>query len=186
MTLISGGTMPAAAAATAPRRACNLSLRRSSISAAPLNLGTNTGFKGGTSVAAAVGCCCCCCSCGGGEMAMAITVAVVVVVLAVLALPASRSLFSRDDNGLEMARRRPLTPIPSAPVRDGPRIVCECLSPVAPGNPDMLRGRDVGPSASSGHLALSASEAAVTYGLVRKEGLKEMRRGPYGSSTLRR
>jgi len=124
------------------------------------------------------------------------------VVLAVLVLPTSRSLLllSRDANdlGAAAARRRPLTPIPSAPVRDGPRIVCECLSPVAPGNPDILRGRDAGPSASSGesgglggvvssgHFAVSASEAAVTYGLLGKEGLKEMRRGPYGSSTLRR
>jgi len=129
---------------------------------------------------------------------MDMAIAVGFVVLAVLVLPASRSLLSRDATSLGTARRRPLTPIPSAPVRDGPRIVCEYLSPVAPGNPEMLRGREAGPSASSGesgglggvvssgHFAVSASEAAVTYGLVGKEGLKEMRRGPYGSSTLRR
>lgn len=69
--------------------------------------------------------------------------------------------------------------MPSAPVRDGPKIVCVYLSLVAPGKPDMLRGRDAPPDdaappsdssgesgglggeVSSGHFVASASEAAV-------------------------
>ena len=53
----------AAAAAATPPRACSLRLRRSSISSAPLNLGTNTGFAGGASVAVET-----CCSCRGGDL----------------------------------------------------------------------------------------------------------------------
>lgn len=67
--------------------------------------------------------------------------------------------------------------MPSAPVREGPRIVCVYLSLVAPGKPEMLRGRvpDAAPEpsdssgesgglggvVSSGHFVASASEAAV-------------------------
>ena len=84
--------------------------------------------------------------------------------------------------------RRPPTPIPNTPVRVGPKIVCECLRPVAPGNPEMLRGltapteADPPPaplplplspsessgesgglegSPSSGHFVVSAREAAA-------------------------
>jgi hypothetical protein len=138
------------------------------------------------------------------------------VVLAVVVLvPTESSSRSRaeakdpvredDDDGLETCLRRPLTPIPNAPVREGPKIVCVCLRPVAPGKPEMLRGLvvpvpaevgsppllpppssdssgesgglgDVAPS--SGHFVTSAREAAVMYGFVGNVGLKEIKRGP--------
>jgi hypothetical protein len=216
-TLISGAavaatpaappTAAAAAAAAAPRRASNLSLRRSSISAAPLNFGTKTGFKGGgggggPSVAIAEACCCSCCSTRGGDLDITEALAVAGV-LAALVPTGSRSLFSWSCTLLAVAidpacdrfetwcLRRPLTPMPNAPVRDGPKIVDEYLSPVAPGKPDMLRGlafplppppEEVGPPSpplplppselsgeigglgimpSSGHFVESAREAAV-------------------------
>jgi hypothetical protein len=63
----------------------------------------------------------------------------------------------------------------SAPVREGPRIVCAYLSLIARGKPEMLRGRvpDAEPSdsagesgglggvISSGNFVAPASEAAV-------------------------
>lgn len=113
----------------------------------------------------------------------------------------ARDLVCDDDDGLETCLRRPLTPMPNAPVREGPKIVCVCLRPVAPGKPEILRGLMVPaeagsplppPSASespgesgglgdvpsSGHFVTSAREAAVMYGFVGKVGLKEIRRGP--------
>jgi len=71
--------------------------------------------------------------------------------------------------------------MPKAPVREGPKIVCVYLSFVAPGKPDILRGRmpdadppslppssdssgesgGLGGEASSGHLVVSEREAAV-------------------------
>jgi hypothetical protein len=93
--------------------------------------------------------------------------------------------------------------MPNAPVREGPKIVCVCLRPVAPGKPEMLRGLVVPEEAgssppsppppsessgdrgglwevmpSSGHFVASAREAAVMYGFVGNVGLKEIRRGP--------
>jgi len=56
--------------------------------------------------------------------------------------------------------RRPPTPIPSTPVRDGPKIVCECLRPVAPGNPEMLRGLAAPTEADPPPLPLSPSESS--------------------------
>jgi len=145
---------------------------------------------------------------------MIVLFAVDVVLLSVVALvpTASRSrsrswaeardpLRDDDGDGLETCLRRPLTPMPNAPVREGPRIVCVCLRPVAPGKPEMLRGLVVpteagsplplpspsespgesgglGDMPSSGHFATSAREAAVMYGFVGKVGLKEIRRGP--------
>jgi len=69
--------------------------------------------------------------------------------------------------------------MPNAPVLEGPKIVCVYLSFVAPGKPDILRGREpdpepppppsdssgesggLGGEASSGHLTVSEREAAV-------------------------
>jgi hypothetical protein len=76
--------------------------------------------------------------------------------------------------------------MPNAPVLEGPRIVCVYLSFVAPGKPDILRGRmpfaeplplplppppfpsdssgesgGLGGETSSGHLTESESDAAV-------------------------
>jgi hypothetical protein len=76
--------------------------------------------------------------------------------------------------------------MPNAPVLEGPKIVCVYLSFVAPGKPDILRGRvpdaeplplpppppplpsdssgesgGLGGEASSGHLTTSEREAAV-------------------------
>ena len=139
-------------------------------------------------------------------MLIALAVAPVVVLLIALTVvspsPDSIDTVCREEDSAVAARRRPPTPMPSAPVRDGPRIVCVYLSLVAPGKPEMLRGRvpdaaappsdssgesgGLGGAASSGHFVASASEAAVMYGLVAKEGSKEMRRGPYGSSAMLR
>jgi hypothetical protein len=137
---------------------------------------------------------------------MLIALAVVPVVVVLVALnvvsPSPDSIDTVCSEDSAAARRRPPTPMPSAPVRDGPSIVCVYLSLVAPGKPDTLRGRvpdaaappsdssgesgGLGGTASSGHFVASASEAAVMYGLVAKEGSKEMRRGPYGSSAMLR
>lgn len=165
-------------------------------------------------------CCCCCCSCsiscccGGVDLDTNVVFAVPVNVVptVVVLVPTESRSRSRaeakdsvrdDDDGLETCLRRPLTPIPNAPVREGPKIVCVCLRPVAPGKPEMLRGLvvpvevgsppllpppssdssgesgglgDVAPS--SGHFVGSAREAAVMYGFVGNVGLKEIRRGP--------
>jgi len=147
---------------------------------------------------------------------MIVLFAVDVVLLTVVALVPTESRTSRsrswaeardplrddDGDGLETCLRRPLTPMPNAPVREGPKIVCVCLRPEAPGKPEMLRGLVVpaeagyplplsppssessgesgglGDMPSSGHLFASAREAAVMYGFVEKVGLKEIRRGP--------
>jgi hypothetical protein len=107
-----------------------------------------------------------------------VVVMVVLIVLVVVSPPSSSRADSSDtvcEDSLESPRRRPPTPMPSAPVREGPRIVCVYLSLVAPGKPEMLRGRvpDAEPSdssgesgglggvVSSGHFVASASEAAV-------------------------
>jgi hypothetical protein len=137
----------------------------------------------------------------------AVDVVLLTVVAVVLLVPiASRSrsraeardpLRDDDDDGLEICLRRPLTLMPNAPVREGPKIVCVCLRPVAPGNPEILRGLMVpaevgspspsesseesgglGDMPSSGHFVASAREAAVMYGFVGKVGLKEIKRGP--------
>lgn len=81
---------------------------------------------------------------------------------------------------------------------EGPSIVEVYLRPLAPRGLETLRvcvdpsggssgeSGGLGGDANSGHLLTSAREATLIYGLVEKEGLKEMRREPYGSSTLRR
>jgi hypothetical protein len=69
--------------------------------------------------------------------------------------------------------------MPIAPVLEGPKIVCVYLSFVAPGKPDILRGRvpdaepprpssdssgesgGLGGETNSGHLVVSEREAAV-------------------------
>jgi len=148
------------------------------------------------------------------DMNVVFAVPVDVVPTVVVLVPTESSSRSRaeakdpvrddDDDGLETCLRRPLTPMPNAPVREGPKIVCVCLRPVAPGKPETLRGLDVPAEAgsplplplpppsessgdsgglgdvmpSSGHFVTSAREAAVMYGFVGKVGLKEIRRGP--------
>jgi hypothetical protein len=138
--------------------------------------------------------CCCCCSWRGGDLDVIVVVLVVptvlvivlvivlvVVLVIVIVVSPSPSPYDSSDtvceeDRLASPRRRPPTLMPSAPVREGPRIVCVYLSFVAPGKPEMLRGRvpdaeepsdssgesgGLGGKASSGHFVASASEAAV-------------------------
>jgi hypothetical protein len=109
-------------------------------------------------------------------LAVVVLIVEPVVVLVTVVSPSPDSSDTVCEDSLaESPRRRPPTPMPIAPVREGPRIVCVYLSLVAPGKPEMLRGRvpDAEPSdssgesgglggvVSSGHLVASASEAAV-------------------------
>jgi hypothetical protein len=104
-----------------------------------------------------------------------VLVVVLVIVIVVSPSPDSSDTVCEEDS-LTSPLRRPPTLMPSAPVREGPRIVCVYLSLVAPGKPEILRGRvpdaaepsdssgesgGLGGKASSGHFVASAREAAV-------------------------